>query len=290
MATVGSLFSGVGGLDEGFVRAGFNLRWQCEVDGMCRDVRRRHFPEERLYDDIRTVNWEQAERVDVITGGFPCQDLSVAGRRAGLDGERSGLFWQFVRVIECLRPELALIENVPGLLSSHRGRDMAILLGALQECGALDIRWRLLDAQYFGVAQQRKRLFIVADFRARRASEILAHAEGMQGHPAPRREAGKDPPRTAPQRVGVRGLTANGRTRTRPDREVTHPLTSGGADATEDGSGRGTPLVAVPIGERDLAGAVSAKWAKQSGGPAGDEAYNLVAHSLRARGYPTYRE
>lgn len=71
---------------------------------------------------------------------------------------------------------------------------------------------------------------------------------------------------------------------------MTHPLTSGGADATEDGSGRGTPLVAVPIGERDLAGAVSAKWAKQSGGPAGDEAYNLVAHSLRARGYPTYRE
>jgi hypothetical protein len=90
--TVGSLFSGVGGFDLGFIRAGFDVRWQCEIDRDARDVLCKRFPEtDMIYTDVRTMPLHAVERVDVLIGGFPCQDLSVAGRRAGLDGERSGL-------------------------------------------------------------------------------------------------------------------------------------------------------------------------------------------------------
>jgi len=187
--TVGSLFSGVGGFDQGF--RGFDHLWLCENEPTCKDVLAFRYPNVRLYDDVRTVNWEHVERPDIIFGGFPCQDLSVAGRRAGLDGERSGLFFEFIRVIDALRPALVVIENVPGLLSSDRGRDMAIVLGSLRDSGARDIAWRVLDAQWFGVAQRRRRLFLVADFAEERASKILALPQSLSGHPAPSRETGE---------------------------------------------------------------------------------------------------
>ncbi len=190
--TVGSLFSGVGGFDLGFHRAGFTLKWMCEIDPSCRDVLCRNFPDvEVIYTNVCTVNRHMLEPVDVIIGGFPCQDLSVAGKRAGLSGERSGLFFEFARIIRELRPRFAVFENVPGLLSSNGGRDFAVVLAELGDVGALDIGWAVLDAQWFGVPQRRRRVFIVADFGGRCAAEILSLAEGLQGHPAPRREAGQ---------------------------------------------------------------------------------------------------
>lgn len=137
--------------------------------------------------------------VDVITAGFPCQDLSVAGQRRGLKGGRSGLFFEIIRLVEEMReetegvyPAVVVLENVPGLLSSNGGKDFAVVLAELANVGALDIGWRVLDSQFFGVPQRRRRMFVVADFRGKRASEILALSEGLFGHPAPSREAGEE--------------------------------------------------------------------------------------------------
>jgi DNA (cytosine-5)-methyltransferase 1 len=208
--TVGSLFSGVGGFDLGFRAAGFETRWMCEIDRDCQDVLRKQFPEtDVIYSNILTMPLHDVERVDVIIGGFPCQDLSVAGRRAGLDGSRSGLFFEFARVIGELRPALVVMENVPGLLSSNGGRDMAVILGTLRDIGARDIAWCVLDAQWFGVPQRRRRVFLVADFAGERASSILALPEGLSWHPPPRREAGEAVTQTL--RGGAAGGSTHGK-------------------------------------------------------------------------------
>ena len=164
---LGSLFTGIGGFDLAFERAGFELAWQVEIDEHCRRVLERHWPEVRRHRDVRHVHDERAARcpgclsaVDVLAGGFPCQDVSVAGRRAGLAGERSGLWFEFHRLAAHLRPRWVVIENVPGLLSSNGGRDFGVIVRGLVELG-YGVAWRVLDAQYFGVAQQRRRVFVV---------------------------------------------------------------------------------------------------------------------------------
>lgn len=155
--TVGSLFAGIGGFDLGFERAGFQSAWRCEIEPFCRDVLGRKLAPATLFEDVRTLS---GSSVDVLTGGFPCQDVSVAGRGAGLDGERSGLFFEFVRIIEALTPRWVVIENVPGLLSNRHGRDFATVLVRLVGCG-YRLVWRVLDSRYFGVAQRRRRVFLV---------------------------------------------------------------------------------------------------------------------------------
>lgn len=187
--TMGSLFAGIGGFDLGFERAGMVCRWQVEWDRACQRVLARHWPDVRRYGDIRTVKGTELERVDVITFGSPCQDLSVAGRRSGLAGDRSRLFYEAIRIIRDVRPAFAVWENVPGALSTNGGDDFACVLAALADAGAVDIAWRVLDAQWFGVAQRRRRLFVVADFRAERAAQILFEPESCGGHPPARREA-----------------------------------------------------------------------------------------------------
>jgi DNA-cytosine methyltransferase len=158
--TVGSLFSGIGGLDLGLERAGWEVRWQVEIDPFCRKVLGRHWPDIKKYGDIREVNPDELEPVDLVCGGFPCQDLSVAGKRAGVAGERSGLFWEVVRIADEVRPSWLVLENVPGLLSSNEGRDMETVLNAIEELGYI-VDCDIMDAQYFGVAQRRRRVFIV---------------------------------------------------------------------------------------------------------------------------------
>ena len=118
---LGSLFSGIGGLDLGFERAGFEVAFQCEIDPHARRVLAQHWPGVECYPDVSTLNRPPA--VDVLCGGFPCQDVSVAGRRAGLDGERSGLWFEFHRILSVALPRFCVIENVPGLLSSNGGKD-----------------------------------------------------------------------------------------------------------------------------------------------------------------------
>jgi DNA (cytosine-5)-methyltransferase 1 len=189
--TYGSLFAGIGGFCLGFHRAGLRCAWRVEVEPNCCRVLTRHWPADHLHKDVRDFHADgSVPRADVVTFGFPCQDVSVAGRRAGLAGERSGLFWEACRIIDEGKPRIIVCENVPGLLSSNRGRDMGAVVAALADLG-FGIAWRVLDAQWFGVAQRRKRLFIVgvsgADVRG--AAEILLEPESVCGHSAPRRPA-----------------------------------------------------------------------------------------------------
>jgi DNA (cytosine-5)-methyltransferase 1 len=225
--TVGSLFSGVGGFDLGFERAGMQVRLQCEIDKAAQGVLRRHWPDATLYEDVRNVG-RGAASVNVVCGGFPCQDVSVAGRRAGLAGERSGLWWEFHRILVELAPEWVVIENVPGLLSSNSGMDFAAILRGLVECG-YGVVWRVLDSQHFGVPQRRRRVFIVGHLGDGRAAEVLFEREGSAGDIEP---------------------------------------------------GRSTRQTAAASPE-GIAGTVSSKWAKGTGGPSGDECQNLIAVDFR---------
>lgn len=186
---VGSTFSGIGGIDLGFERAGHTVAWQVEIDDNPRRVLQRHWPDTPLYGDITQVNGDDLEPVDILVGGFPCQDLSVAGNRAGLAGHRSGLFWEFARLASELSPQWVLIENVPGLLSSHGGRDFDALVGTLEELG-YGWAYRTFDAQYFGVAQRRRRVFIVGHLGEpwSASGRVLFESEGLPGDPPSGRE------------------------------------------------------------------------------------------------------
>jgi DNA (cytosine-5)-methyltransferase 1 len=184
---VGSLFSGIGGFDLGLT---FPVSWQVEMDKDCNRVLAHHFPEAERFNNVKEVGKANLAAVDLICGGFPCQDLSVAGKRAGLDGERSGLWFEFHRIIRELSPQWVLIENVPGLLSSNGGRDFAIILSGLAELG-YGAAWRILDAQYFGVPQRRRRVFIVASLGDGRAAQVLFEPSCGCGDTPPGREAGE---------------------------------------------------------------------------------------------------
>ena len=157
---VGSTFTGVGGADMGFEAAGMTISWQCELDVWKRSVLAAHYPNIPIYEDITTL--EDPEPVDLMVGGFPCQDLSVAGQRKGFSGERSVLAFEFLRIAEALKPRWLVLENVPGLLSSNKGLDFQRLLREMVASGYGGIAWRCLDARYFGVPQRRRRIFIVA--------------------------------------------------------------------------------------------------------------------------------
>lgn len=203
---VGSLFSGIGGFDLGFDRAGHETIWQVEIDANCRDVLRRWWPDTTIREDVRDCGSRNLEPVDIITFGSPCTDLSVAGKREGIHGQQSGLFFEAARIIGELQPALAVWENVPGALSSNAGRDFAAVLHAFRELGARDIGWATLNAQYFGVAQRRRRVFVVADFTPTEcAAEILFESEGMCWHPATSREAGQGVAAPLKQSTGERG-------------------------------------------------------------------------------------
>lgn len=160
--TIGSLFSGIGGLELGLECAlrdgGFDVEtvFQCEADAWCRSILARHWPSAIRYDDVRGVG-PDAPRVDVLCGGFPCQDVSYAGKGAGLAGERSGLWFEFARIVRELRPRVVVVENVAALAS--RGLDA--VLGSLSEAG-YDAVWFDVRASDVGAPHRRERLFIVA--------------------------------------------------------------------------------------------------------------------------------
>ena len=190
MLTFGSLFTGIGGIDLGFEQAGMKCAWQCEKNRQARHVLATHWPDVPCYEDVFDVTNNNVPSVDVICGGFPCQDVSFAGKRAGLAGERSGLWFEFHRIIEEFAPQWVVVENVPGLLSSNRGADFYTVVRGMVECG-YGVSWRVLDAQYFGVAQRRRRVFIVGSLGNGRSAEILFEREGMFGHPPARRTQGE---------------------------------------------------------------------------------------------------
>lgn len=192
--TVASFFAGIGGFDLGFERAGFSVEVQCEINSFCIDILNKHWPEVKRLNDIREVKRADVPTVDVWTGGFPCQDVSLArmGPRAGLRGKRSGLFYEYARLIgECL-PRVIVLENVPGLLSSHGGRDFEIIIRTLADLG-YGVGWRVLNSKYFGVPQSRQRVYIVGCYRdGQSAGEILFEPERRSGNDAAGRQNGQE--------------------------------------------------------------------------------------------------
>lgn len=199
-----SFFSGIGGLDLGFQQAGFEITVQCEIDTFCRNILDKHWPDVHKLTDIKEVNIAGVPISDVWVGGFPCQDISLArmGKREGLRGKQSGLFYEFARLVGEGRPRVLVIENVAGLLSSHGGRDFKIILQTLAKLG-YTIGWRTLNSRYFGVPQSRQRIYIVGCYRDWRGpSSILFEPQRSQGDAEKGRPDGKKSPSPFKEVVG----------------------------------------------------------------------------------------
>ena len=240
-----------------------------EIEKFPSAVLAHHYPDvPNLGDITKFKGWPDAS-FDVLVGGTPCQSFSVAGLRAGLADPRGNLALTYLAIADRYRPEWVVWENVPGVRSVNGGRDFGAFLGGL---GQLGYGWayRSLDAQYFGLAQRRERVFVVGHLGDwRRAAAVLFDGESLSGNPAPRREAGQRPAPTIASRPtgggglgtdfdcdgGLVSMTLNahggaGRMDAGSETFVTHALRADGFDASEDGSGRGTPLVATPIDMR----------------------------------------
>ena len=192
--THADFFCGIGGFRLGFKRAGLGeCVYANDADPFACSIYRKHWNDGTLDErDIREVDPDDIPDFDIATAGWPCQDLSVAGKRAGLEGEQSGLFWELMRIVKAKQPRLLVLENVPGLLSSESGRDFTAVLSALDDLG-YDAAWRVLNAQFFGVAQRRRRVFIVASVGGwPDPGEVLFEPDGGSGHPPALRKAGQD--------------------------------------------------------------------------------------------------
>lgn len=305
---VGSLFAGVGGFDIAAERAGLEVAWQSEVDPAASRVLEHHWPGRNLGDihnirmetgdrspregsavegvgvpvgrgrrsdighaangsDSGGTNERTAPAVDVLCGGFPCQDYSVAGNREGLAGDRGALWWEFHRLIAEGRPTWVVAENVPGLLSSRGGQDFATIIDSLTELG-YGVAWGVLDAQYFGVAQRRRRVFIVGHSGGIPRPEVLALGQGLFGHPEPRRETRQRTSGDAANRLGI-GI---------PD--PTYGLTVRNAQDWPE-SGAATLVVGGSYAD-DHTGTITTTWAKGPGNTQVEEGA-LVAFAQNQR-------
>lgn len=218
--TCGSLFAGIGGFDLGFERAGIKTIWQVEIDEYCRRVLARHFPDARRYHNIRRV--KRLAAVDIIAGGFPCQDISNAGNREGIRGKRSGLWSEYLRIIRLVRPRYVVVENVAALL--NRGID--VVLGDLAESG-FDAEWDVLPACAFGAPHIRERIWLVA-YPSQIPTNTESHLRGASGNERPeppdrRREI--PPDSTGIGHSGPRVLTLGGDTEAHGARKANHAFT-----------------------------------------------------------------
>ena len=208
--TLGSLFDGSGGFPLAGIICGIEPKWASEVEPFPIRVTSKRIPQMKHLGDISLINGAEIEPVDIITFGSPCTDLSIAGKRAGLDGSQSSLFYEAMRIIKEMRcktngeyPRYAVWENVCGAFSSNKGEDFKIGIEKFCKVKAekvdipkpdkwenagevlgdnYSIAWRVLDAQYWGVPQRRKRIFLVADFNGRSASKILFESESLRGY------------------------------------------------------------------------------------------------------------
>jgi DNA (cytosine-5)-methyltransferase 1 len=215
-----SLFSGVGGFDLGLENAGMKTIYQCEWDKHATTILERHWPQVPRWGDISTLTAKEilshGTPPDVVAWGSPCQDLSVAGKRAGLEGERSGLFHEGIRIINELRketnneyPKISIWENVAGALSSNRGADFGVILDEMAKAGAMVIEWALLDAQHFGIPQRRRRVFVIAIFNPTTASlcpsPLLPVSESLRGDTTKGKPKRKSAANTLTEGVGAGG-------------------------------------------------------------------------------------
>jgi DNA (cytosine-5)-methyltransferase 1 len=265
----GSVCSGIEAASVAWHPLGWRAAFVSEVEPFANAVLAHHFPDVPNRGDMRRFEeWPDAT-IDVLVGGTPCQSFSIAGFREGIRDPRGSLMLAFAAIARRYRPRWLVWENVPGVIPSNGGRDFASFLGLLSgrhveapaggfENGgiipgiesAYGVAWRVLDAQYFGLAQRRKRVFVVGHFgNWRRACAVLLERSSLSGNPAPRRQAGERVAPTIEARANAGGAGWG-----------TDFIAGGGITCTEDG----------------IAGSVSAKWLKGTGGPAGDEHYNLI--------------
>lgn len=259
------------------------LGWEAaafsEIEPFPRAVLAHHYPDTPLHGDFTTIEADQYGPIDLLVGGTPCQSFSVAGLRGGLDDDRGNLALEFLRLAQRTRAKWLVWENVPGVLSSNGGRDFGAILGGMVELG-YGFAYRVLDAQHFGVPQRRRRVFVVGylgDWRPPAA--VLFERHSLSGHSAPRREARKAVAALTARGVGTCGADDNqgqaghlitaarmvaigeyvqdGTASAMKARDykdatdlVTHSLRGEGFDASEDGTGRGTPIVPVAFNLR----------------------------------------
>jgi DNA (cytosine-5)-methyltransferase 1 len=239
-----SLFSGVGGFDRGLENAGMETVFQCEWDKHANSILYKHWPDVPKWDDVSTLTGKHilahAPVVDVVAWGSPCQDLSVAGKRAGLEGARSGLFNEGIRIIKELQeesngqyPRISIWENVVGALNSNRGADFGVILDQMAEAGAVVIEWAVLDAQHFGVPQRRRRVFVIAIFDSATASRcrspLLPVCESLPGYLAKGKPKRQSAATTLAEGVGTDGQWWDGR-----DTAEALTTTSSRAQTSED--------------------------------------------------------
>jgi len=271
-----------------------------EIEAFSSAVLQHHYPSVPNWGDMtKFQEWPHAA-IDILVGGTPCQSFSVAGLRKGLADPRGNLTLTYLAIADKYRPEWVVWENVPGVLSSAGGRDFGAFLGGL---GQLGYGWayRILDAQYFGLAQRRRRVFVVGCLGGwQRAAAVLFERHSLSGHPAPRRETGQRPaPSLAPRAQGSGGLGIdaecdgaliastgdiahylNGGGMGRQDYEtetmVAHALRADGFDASKDGTGRGTALMPV-------CATLGAEFSRNRGLGNANETDTLVCHAFDAR-------
>lgn len=253
--TLGSLFDGIGGFPLAGIKAAISPVWASEIEPFPVHVTQKRLPDMKHYGDVSKLSGGDLEPVDIITFGSPCQDLSIAGKRSGLDGARSGLFREAIRIITEMRcktngryPRLAVWENVPGALSSANGLDFREVLESLIRikdksadvpmpdngkwlpAGEIlgddySLAWRILDASKgWGVAQRRKRIFAVLDLDGQCAGKVLFESEGLSGYTPPSCEARKGTARGSEEGAGETGLCLNDQGGCRMD--ITHEMTS----------------------------------------------------------------
>lgn len=265
---LGSLFDGIAGFPLSAEAAGIKSVWASEIEPFPATISKRHFPDMTHLGDITKVKGNEIEPVDIITFGSPCQDLSVAGKQKGLAGERSGLFMEAIRIIKEMRdatngsyPRIAFWENVPGAFGSSNRQDFRAVLEEIMESevpmpksgrwatagmvrgNGRSLAWRVPNAQHWGVPQRRRRIFLVADFGGQCAPEILFEPEGL---PWNSKESGE------------------------AREEVAATVGAGVEESSR-----------INCTRRGIAGTVSSKWAKGTGGPAGDEHYNLIVENSK---------
>jgi len=283
----GSVCSGIEAATVAWHPFGWRPQFFSEIDAAPRAVLAHHYPEVPLHGDFTTIGEGQYGTIDLLVGGTPCQSFSVAGPRGGLADDRGNLALQYLRLAQRLRPRWLVWENVPGVLSSGGGRDFGAILGGMVELG-YGFAYRVLDAQYvrvdgFGraVPQRRRRVFVVGylgDWR--RPAAVLLERASLRGDPAPRRDAGARPAPTlsartrgggglgtdfecdggliaAPHAPAINASNPYGDHESREGLLVAHSLRGEGFDASEDGTGRGTPIVPVAFGGNDTRGPIS---------------------------------
>jgi len=269
----GSVCSGIEAATAAWHHMGWEAAFFSEIEKFPCAVLQHRYPDVPLHGDFTTIKENEYGTIDLLVGGTPCQSFSIAGMRGGLDDDRGNLALEFCRLAQREKPRWIVWENVPGVLSSSGGRDFGSILGALEDIG-YGLAYRVLDAQYFGVAQRRRRVFVVGylgDWRP--AAAVLFERHSMSGHPAPSRQARQEVAGTAATGTGDSGCLG----RERPD--LAGPLTAGmhkgprGTEAVESGH-----VIASTFNEDGTARTLTARY---DGSPCVDRGPDVVG-TLRA--------